>query len=213
MPEETVIDSATQAKFDSGQEVGNLAKKYFRDYVEIEIDFDDRQNSIPLAVEQTQQLIADGKTQNIAEATFTTENTFCRVDILRVLPNGEVEIVEVKSATEVKEQYYDDVAFQYYALTKCDYKVAKASLMHINNQYVRHGEINVQQLFTVGDITDVVVEKQSEIEPNLEYFIEISNQEEEPKMEIGKQCEKPYPYVYQKHWIVQGWNYLLGITL
>ena len=136
MPEGAVIDSVTQAKFDSGQEVGNLAKKYFGDYVEIEINFDDKQNSISLAVQQTQQLIADGTTQNIAEATFTTKNTFCRIDILRVFPNGEVEIVEVKSATEVKAEYYDDVAFQYYVLTKCGYKVAKASLMHINNQYV-----------------------------------------------------------------------------
>ena len=199
MSEEVVIDNATQAKYDIRQDVGNLAKKYFGDYIKIEIDFDDRKNSIPHAVKQTQRLIADGKTQNIAEATFTTKNTFCRVDILRVLPNGEVEIVEVKSATSVKEQYYDDVAFQYYVLTKCGYKVAKASLMHINNQYVRHGEINIQQLFSVEDITDAVVEKQSEIEPNLEYFIEISNQQEEPEMEIGQQCSNPYPCAYQKH--------------
>lgn len=199
MPEEAIIDSATQAKFNSGQEVGDLAKQYFGDYIEIEVDFNDRRNSISHAVEQTQQLIADRKTQNIAEATFTTKNTFCRIDILRVLPNGELEIVEVKRATEVKSQYYDDVAFQYYVLTKCGYKVAKASLMHIDNQYVRLGEINIQQLFTVEDITDVVVEKQSEIEPNLEYFITISNQKEEPPMAIGKHCSNPYLCAYQEY--------------
>ena len=199
MPEKAVIDSATQAKFDSGQEVGNLAKQYFGDYLEVELDFDDRQNSIPRAVQQTQQLIADGKTQNIAEATFTTENTLCRVDILRVLSTGELEIVEVKSATSVKPEYYDDVAFQYYVLTKCGYKVAKASVMHINSKYVRQGEINVQQLFTLVDITDAVIEKQAEVEPNLERFIEISNRQEEPEIEIGEQCTKPYPCAFQQH--------------
>lgn len=199
MPEEAVIDNTTQVKFNSGRDVGDLAKQYFGDYKEIKINFDDRQNSIPLAVEQTKQIIADRKTQNIAEATFTTENTFCMIDILRVLPNGEVEIVEVKSATSVKEQYYDDVAFQYHVLTKCGYKVAKASLMHINSRYVRHGEINIQQLFTLEDITDKIIEKQSEIEPNLDHFLEISNREEEPQMEIGQQCNEPYPCVFHEY--------------
>lgn len=199
MPDEAVIDSGTQAKFESGHDVGDYAKRYYGDYEEIQIDFDDRQNSILQAVERTKKLIDDGKTKNIAEATFVTQNTFCMVDILRVLSNGEVEIVEVKSATSVKEQYYDDVAFQYYVLTKCGYKVAKASLMHINNQYVRRGDIDVQQLFIVEDITEKAIAKQEEIEPNLECFVRISNQEDEPEMEVGEQCSNPYPCAYQEH--------------
>jgi len=199
MPEKAVIDSGAQARFDSGHDVGNYAKCYFGNYEEIKIDFEDRQNSILQAVERTKQLVGDGKTKTIAEATFTSPNTFCMVDILRILSNGEVEIVEVKSATSVKEQYYHDVAFQYYVLTKCGYKVAKASLMHINSQYVRRGDLDVQQLFTVKDITEEVIARQKEIEPNLEYFVQISNQKDEPEMGVGEQCNKPYSCAYIEH--------------
>ena len=67
----------------------------------------------------------------------------------------------MKQSTEVKEVHENDVALQYYVLTGAGIPVSKAFLVHINNEYVRHGEIEVEKLFVVEDITDRVKEKQT----------------------------------------------------
>jgi len=196
----TPRDKATQEKFDAGHEVGGLAKLYFgvKDAHDIKIDHDNRSKSIPLAIQKTKQLIAS-QAPNIAEATFVTNDTFCSVDILRVYPNGEVDIVEVKSTTSVKPQHYDDVAFQYYVLTKNGYKVNKAYLMHLNNQYVRQGDLDIQQLFTLVDITENAKNLQSKVCSNIPTFLIYSRQFEEPSMPVGKHCSNPYPCKFYEY--------------
>jgi len=193
----TPFDKATQAKFDAGHEVGNLAKQYFgvSNNHEIKIDFDNWDVSAPLAIEKTKQLIAN-KVPSIAEATFTINGLFCAVDILNVHPNGEVDIVEVKSSTSVKPQHYDDVSFQYYVLTKLGYKVRKTYLMHLNNQYVRQGALDEKKLFTLVDITEDVKNMQPKVCSNIPTLLIYSNQFEEPRAGVGKQCDKPYRCVF-----------------
>ena len=63
---------------------------------------------------------------------------------MKNLGDKKVEIYEVKSSTEVKEIYYHDVAYQCYVLTKLGYTVEHACVVHINKEYVRHGELDLQ---------------------------------------------------------------------
>ena len=42
--------------------------------------------------------------------------------------------------------------------------MTKASIIYINNQYIRHGELNLSEFFNSEDVTDIVQEKQKEIE-------------------------------------------------
>ena len=46
-------------------------------------------------------------------------------------------------------------------------ELSKASIVYINNQYVREGELDVHQLFTSEDITEQVVANQAYVEQNL----------------------------------------------
>ena len=44
--------------------------------------------------------------------------------------------------------YEHDVSYQYYVLTKLGYDVQKVCLVHIDTSYVRHGELELDKLFT-----------------------------------------------------------------
>jgi hypothetical protein len=97
----------------------------------------------------------------------------------------------VKSSTSVKEHYWDDVAIQYYVLSGCGIPVNKAYLVHINNGYVRDGDIVPEELFVIQDITGVVREKQASI-PDTLAGMRAMLRGEVPEIDIGPHCEDPY---------------------
>jgi hypothetical protein len=114
------------------------------------------------------------------------------VDILTI-KNDEISIYEVKSSTEVKDIYLHDVSIQYYVLKNLGFKVKSANVIHINNEYIRGEELDINQLFKIVDVTNEVVSMQSNI-PTILKDIEIylENKENEPNIDIGKHCHNPY---------------------
>lgn len=160
-PEEYCVDKSTQSAFNTGNIVGDLARKYFGKCTLVDFD-----KGIDSMLKETQDFINSGEV-NIAEASFSVDGLFCSVDILHKTPYGW-DIVEVKSATEIHDVYLDDMAFQYYVLTKAGLKISGVYNMHINNQYIRHGELDIKQLFTIEDCTEICLFKQADIEQNIE---------------------------------------------
>ena len=51
----------------------------------------------------------------ITEASFNYNNNFCSVDILKK-DKDSYEIYEVKSSTEIKDIYIEDISYQVYVL-------------------------------------------------------------------------------------------------
>ena len=181
-----------QAVLDNGTKVGELAKGIFGNYTNIEYD-----ENLDKMIYDTKEALKESS-NIITEASFKYKNNFCSIDILKVNGNS-VEIYEVKSSTEIKDIYLDDISYQFYILNKLGYKVTKASIVYINNQYIRHGELNLSELFNIEDVTDIVQEKQKEIESKIKEINEYMKQEAEPKQEIGMQCFKPYQCQFWKY--------------
>ena len=174
----------------TGNEVGDLAMGLFGDFTEVPFS-ENLSDMIPA----TQKLLDNGA-KNIAEASFSFDNCFCSVDILKNLGNNRVELYEVKSSTSVKDIYKDDVAYQNYVLTKLGFQVEKVCLVHINNQYVRQGDIELEKFFTIEDLTEIAREKFSEVEENIKYLRDYVERESEPECEVGEQCSYPYECGY-----------------
>ncbi|MEA3499362.1 MAG: DUF2779 domain-containing protein, partial [Campylobacterota bacterium] len=154
-------DHQTESSFNTGYDVGELAKELFPNGIEIEFD----NSNFNGMIKKTKELIANG-TEVIYEATFKEDGIFAMADIL--VKNGDAwDIYEVKASTHTKEYHINDTAIQWYALSKA-INLNRAYVVHINNQYIRDGELNIKELFTIDDITDLVQDKQYEIEPNLD---------------------------------------------
>ena len=132
----------------------------------------------------------DRGTKAVYEATFSHDDVFVKADI--IVRNGNYwDLYEVKSSTSVKEHHWDDAAIQYYVLSGCGLPMHKAYLVHINNGYVRQGDVVPEELFVLQDITGAVREKQAAIPEELA-GMRAMLRGEMPSIDIGPHCFDPY---------------------
>jgi len=175
-----------EAVLDNGTEVGQLAKNIWGEYIDIPFS-----SNLKDMIDETERIIKENEIVNITEASFLYQSNFCSVDILRKKKDS-YEIYEVKSSTTLKDIYLEDASYQYYVLTSLGYKVDKVCIVHLNGNYIRKGELNLQELFTIVDITEIAKEKIKDISKKIQEINQYMSKKEEPTDLIGKQCVKPY---------------------
>ena len=181
-------DESKQKLFDEGHIVGEFAKKLFPNGIDIE-DEDFSKN-----LEQTKKLLKENKP--LFEPAFLINRIYSRADILEPTKQGW-NIIEVKSSTEVKEVNIQDVAFQKYVYEKAGLKIDKCFLVHINNQYVRKGELNPFELFTKEDISINVAEEIKLVPERVKWMLDVIDSKE-PNIKINEFCNKPYECAMKK---------------
>lgn len=154
-----------QKKFDDGLLIGELATKLFPNGVNL------GDESFKWNLEKTKEQLE--KRVPIFEASFTVDNLYSRADILNPVGEDEWDVIEVKSGTKVKEINLHDVAFQKFVYKKAGLKIRNCFLMHINNEYVREGEINLEELFIKSDITEQIKPFEEDLEKNIKKMFEV----------------------------------------
>jgi len=189
-------DAAQQALFDQGNEIGQLAQTYFKGGVEVENEYWD----IDGAINKTEELIKDGK-GIIYEATAKSpEGIYSKIDIFKkVKGKKEWDLIEVKGSTGLKDYHIWDMASQRHAFVGAGYKIRKSILMHVNNGYVRKGDLDIKQLFTLQDCTNEVIERQEKVKDVLPELLKVLNKPKEPSVNIGSHCNKPFSCDYKDH--------------
>lgn len=91
------------------------------------------------------------------ERAFQTADLYSRSDaVITEQATGSIDIYEIKAAASVKEDHLDDVAFQRLVAERQGFSVGKCYLITMNSDYVRRGEIDVEQLFVITDITEQI---------------------------------------------------------
>lgn len=186
------VSVSQQAVFAAGTDVGILAQNLHPGGVEIPFEG----LSVPEQLAMTQEEIKKG-TKTIYEAAFSFDNVFVKVDILHKGQNGW-ELYEVKGATEAKEVYLNDIAVQYYVASGAGLKIKKAALVHIDNSYVREGEIDVQGLFAVQNVTKTILDRQPFVVKELKAMRSMLKKDK-PAIDIGPHCSEPYECSFQGH--------------
>lgn len=109
------------------------------------------------------------------------------------------EIIEVKSGMSPrgdsgpKDEYLEDVAFQTLVAVRSGLPVSAAKLALLNRNYVYPGgEHDLRELFVVVDVSRRVEGMIAEIEPRIEWMLEVIAGSEAPEIEINLHCDKPY---------------------
>jgi hypothetical protein len=175
------------ALFSKGKYVGVLARTLYPDGK----DASPHDYDYTGALEKTYNWIGEGA-QVIYEASFQYQGLFASVDIL-VKQGKQWHAYEVKSSTSVKEHHYLDAAFQYFVMEKAGLDISGISVIHINNKYVRHGELNLKHLFHKVSIRHQVLQLQESIAEKVQDLLAISSMPESPAVEIGPHCMMPHP--------------------
>ena len=181
-------ESNNESILENGNEVGELAKNIFGFHIDVNFS-----ENLKEMIKDTEKLLKLDKVV-ITEASFVYENNFCSVDILK--KDGKTfEIYEVKSATKVKDINLDDISYQTYILLSLGYNVTKCSLVHLNGNYVRNGELELDKLFKIEDVTNMVLSKQDDVKNNIKEINEYMNNLKE-KDEVSIKCFEPYKCPY-----------------
>ncbi len=180
------ITADQQAVFDRGHDVGKLAQDLFpggADSSPVNKDYAG-------AVMRTSELIQGGE-KVIYEAAFLYNGVLCLGDIL-VKGRRGWKLYEVKSSTGLKDVYLPDAAVQYYIMTGCGLKLTDISIVYLNNQYVRQGELNLKELFNIESVLDQVEGMQGVITEQVDVLKKILSRKQVPDIEIGPHCSDPY---------------------
>ena len=212
---QATVDAGVEARFESGNEVGDLAMGLFGPFVEVTVKREDGSLDLAAMVEKTKEEMERG-TDVICEASFTFEKNYCAVDILRKTKNGWA-IFEVKSSSfpefdgqEVKlEKYAPDIAYQKWVLEQCGIKVTDTYLVCLNSDYVRQGELDLQQLFVTIDMKELVENEYLKVPARISQALKLLASEEEPDLDLSEHCMKPYgcaflDYCKRQHGVPQG---------
>jgi len=104
---------------------------------------------------KTMQRFRSDETQ-LAESQriFQTSELYARSDLVVTdRETGEIDIYEIKALPSVRHEHINDVAFQKMVSTLAGFTVRKCHIITINADYVRRGEIDVEELFLIHDVT------------------------------------------------------------
>jgi hypothetical protein len=193
------LEADGQRRMRMGQQVDRAARDWFPDGVLIPWRPDPREMA-PL----TAQAIAAGETA-LFQATFHTGDLLVKVDVLQREEEGW-HLIEVKSSTSVKDEHLPDAAFQFYVLRQAGLNMTRTSIMHINNQ-CRHPDLD--NLFTIEDVTAEVLDWWSTIEEDLVEMRRLAALVNEPGARVGRFCFKPDKCAYHAHC----WQGIDGLTI
>jgi len=181
------VSEQLQAIFDTGYRVGELAISRFPGGTLVQED------DFVKNLEETRNLLASKTPAPIYEAGIQSGRLYARADILRPSnKHGMWDVIEVKCSTSSKETYLQDIAFQRYCYEQAGVLIDRCYLMHVNNQYIRNGEIDVEEFFTLLDVTEAIKDFYNKIPVLVEGFLKIIDLPSQPHISIGSHCGKPY---------------------
>lgn len=124
-------------KLEQGNLIDGLAMEWFKEYCVVEKK---------LCAEE------DMLFQQTAEAN----GFLARADITVNVGEKVIDLFEVKASTSVKPVHIYDITFQKMVFELAGYKVKNTYIIHVNNKYVKDGELDLGKLFVLQNVgTDV----------------------------------------------------------
>lgn len=184
-----------RAKFQRGTDVGLLAHEVFPDGIDMSPN---SPSQFPKKAQETWDNLSNPSVNVMYEAVFQYNDTLIMLDIL-VRDGDRWLAVEVKSSLRLSDTYYNDAALQYYVLKGCGVPLSDFRLMYLNGDYVKNGPIDVQQLFKMESVLEYVVDREGYVAKNVERLKAVVALPHAPFVDIGTQCNAPYPCDFQGH--------------
>lgn len=158
-----IPDEALQAKFDEGTLFESYAEKLFEGAVKLGYkngnDFSGtKYYGLPEAtqkeLEKGTRFILQGRIEiPVFEGRLSLTAIF---DVLERRDDGGYNLYEIKSSTQVKEDHVLDLAFQTIVLEKAGLEIKNIYVVHVNNEYVRNGDIVPEEIAKTEEITEDV---------------------------------------------------------
>jgi len=122
-------------------------------------------------------------------AVFHGGGGTARIDLL--IPDkvdGGWRLARVRNGAAVRHAHLEDLAFQWHVSAVAGLPVTGCSVIHVNSQYRRAGEIDPAGLLRERDVSDAVRAKLAAVAAQLEQMATVAAGESCPRTPIGPQC-------------------------
>ena len=190
------ISEAQQAIFNTGHQVGDLARERYPGGHFVAHDY----RNIPDALAESQRLIEADTAPALFEPAFQHNNVLARVDVLERIPGGGWRIVEVKSTTRCKPEHIPDVAVQLWVLRGAGLDVRDVGVLTLNRDYIYDGNhLDLEALFKfhpVLDEADALLESVGADVTEMQAMLAANSA---PDIQPSRHCLKPYVCPYYQH--------------
>ena len=188
------LSAQQEAIFSQGTKVGELAQGLFPGGLDCTPQ---RLWNLQESVAKTREAIEQGATV-IYEAAFQFEKVLILLDVL-VKDEEGWKAYEVKSSTSVHDIYINDATIQSYVIRGSGLDLVDVSIVHINNQYVFEGELDIHALFSIVSVKEQVDNLLPMVPTQVQSMKDILAGGEVPEVKIGHQCGSPYPCDFMGH--------------
>ncbi|GJM15938.1 MAG: hypothetical protein DHS20C13_12650 [Thermodesulfobacteriota bacterium] len=164
------ISEFDQKLINEGYEVELAAREMFEKGILVE-------GSNEEAATKTQKLM-ESKASPLFQATFITESgLLAKTDVLIYNEFADAwNVYEIKSSTNINKNGSDnhiyDITFQQVVMNKVGVSVEDSYIIHLNKDYKKNGNIDLFELFSITDVTDLVKEEYDNIESEAEKAME-----------------------------------------
>lgn len=146
------IDANLQAIFDTGHRFEQYPEQQFVEAVNLGFGNYSEYITLPM---RTEQALEEG-VKTIFQGRFEYQNFTFICDVVDVVEGKTIDLYEIKSSTGAKLEHHYDLAFQLMVLEGCGFKVRNIAVMHVNNKYVRQGEVDAAKIYATTDVTEEV---------------------------------------------------------
>ena len=182
------------AKFSRGTKVGKVARCMYPGG----LDASPKTHfQMAQAAENTAKWVAQG-VEVIYEAVFIFEQVAVALDILLKTPEG-YKAIEVKSSLAISDTYVWDAALQYYVISGNGLLLEDFSLVYVNRDYIRNGDLEYHKLFLNQSVLAQVKAMLPVVASKVVRFKEVVQLSGSPDIGIGNHCLEPYPCDFKGH--------------
>ena len=132
-----------------GYEVEDYAKKLFPNGIEV------TRNS---GLDITKSMLKENHEVLFQPSFKTQKGAYAIADVLQKVDDSSYHLFEVKSSTSVKtdkiHNHLKDVCFQKFVLSECGINISASHIIHLNDDFIKDGEIDHNELLTIVDVTE-----------------------------------------------------------
>jgi hypothetical protein len=191
-PELRADSAAAEATFSTGYQVGDLAQKLY-DPVGQGTLIEPFSEGFEQALVRTRNLLQERRP--IFEASFRIDGVLSLADVMLPVGRGAQRgwrMVEVKSATSVKDYHRDDIAIQTYVARTSGVPLVSVALAYIDKDWVYPGNGDYAGLLKEEDLTEETFARAEEVLDWISLAQTFAAKRKEPEMATGSHCGDPY---------------------
>ena len=198
-PELAETSTATASSFTVGHQVGEVARRLF-DPKGIGAVIDPQVDGVAAAVARTQTLLSGSVP--IFEAGFEAGGARAFADILLpVRKRGKTvwRMVEVKSATSIKDYYREDAAIQATVARAAGLALESIAVAYVDKTWVYPGGGDYRGLFVEEDVSQDAFGAAVTVGTWVKEALAVVRLAEEPHRATGAHCSSPYACGFSDH--------------